>query len=41
MLPDDLPAAQYRILGEADLSLVLSSPGDHHAEKSTPIGPAP
>ena len=26
MLPDDLPAGQYRILGEADLALVLRPP---------------
>ena len=28
-LPDDLPAGQYRILGEADLALVLRPPGDN------------
>jgi 16S rRNA pseudouridine516 synthase len=26
MLPDDLPAGQYRILGQADLALVLRPP---------------
>jgi 16S rRNA pseudouridine516 synthase len=29
-LPDDLPSGRYRILGEADLSLVLSPSGDNH-----------
>jgi hypothetical protein len=30
MLPDDLPAGQYRILGEVELSLVLApSRGAH------------
>jgi len=38
---EDLPAGQYRILGESDLSLVLQSPHDHHAGRSTSIRPAP